>query len=139
MEILTLEQKRALGFVDACNRSGHRPTEDAVIAWLTSPQPDRPAAAYALKMSLLLSRGMFAPGPGVRESRIGHLQRLGWLTPEPLQVTPLGSALLMSAENAEPANQAPSVIALDAMIRWPTRGSSAFWRRCMAQFLLIPI
>jgi len=112
VDILTKEQKRALGFVDACNRSGYQPTHNELLLWLSSPTPRTPQPQFTRNLARMAIQ--FAAGFNMEggEDSVEHLVRIGWLRGVRLQVTALGIALLRSSERTDVEDDGVDVVAL---------------------------
>lgn len=139
MQILSPVQHRALAFVAATNRGGHRPSEEQVQKWLESPTPlPGVPARYSERnfadlvkafkyfsataelrsfRELLLSERVIEHEAVPAESVVTHLKRLDWLSSTDqgeLQVTPLGRALLRTAESEDEEVLGPDSVVLGA-------------------------
>lgn len=118
MDILTDTQHRALAFIDECNRSGYQPDDEEVMAWLLSPGPRRPTAGFEHNVSRLVAAtlsglGGLLEGGSPGETPLEHLRRLSWARGQRLTLTPLGTALLRSAERSSQDAADIDVVVLD--------------------------
>lgn len=126
MQILDKDQHRALAYVSAANRGGHRPTIDQLHEWLTAPGPHGARTTSNLDrwmVSVLREVGekwnvINAPTmTAAPETFTAHLIRLGWLEEDKrssLELTLLGRALLRTAEAHEDDSDVPTAVVLGA-------------------------
>lgn len=116
MRILSERQERLLGFVGSCNSSGYRPTEQQVLEWLNSSSPRRPESQISVIGKSVMDM-VFAARVGLvvgtGEDDVEHAVRLEWLEGNgALLLTPLGKALLQSAERTDIADEDINVVDL---------------------------
>jgi hypothetical protein len=121
MQILDKDQHRALAYVSAANRGGYRPIADELHEWLTAPNPhealtNSPFADLARSLKVIgHSMGFITTADP--ETFAAHLIRLGWLEKDErnsLGLTPLGRALLRTAEADEDSSEVPTAVVLGA-------------------------
>lgn len=117
MEILTETQHRALAFIAAANAGGYGPSTEELTRWLSNPTPRHSGGYMEQFRSAVHNLTAFkslGDVMGTRESTAEHLGHLRWVTDDltSLRLTPLGQALLRSAEMDE-ASQ-PTVLVLDS-------------------------
>lgn len=120
MRIIEPEQHRVLAFVDACTRSGYRPTLEEVKAWSASPRPRRgyskpgpnSITTKVAKFSEMLAHALGPLGEWVpEETSIDHLIRIFWIRNDNgLRLTRLGEAMLAEAQRVKPADESTVVI-----------------------------
>jgi hypothetical protein len=116
VEILTETQHRALAFVGACVRSGYKPTFEEVGLWLDKPRPLGGTLSGLLGGSIMATLATaFGDARITGNNQLKHLVMLGWIAESQgrLSITPLGRALLTSAEAVESAETEGVVMVLD--------------------------
>lgn len=103
MDVLTERQHRALAFIAAANQGGAAPTAEELHLWLADPIPRRTGGVMASMAQP--SVGALASLFGVSESTADHLVRVRWVRRlrGGLMLTPLGLALMRSADGGEEA------------------------------------
>jgi hypothetical protein len=122
MQILDNAQHRALAYVSAANRGGYRPTTEELHEWLTASRPrgrifnsqiEEIASALKSTWEAVFANSTITTDP---ETFAGYLVRLGWVENEhnSLGLTPLGRALLRTAEADEDDNDSPTTVVLGA-------------------------
>jgi predicted GNAT family N-acyltransferase len=116
MLLLEPEQRRLLGFIQACNRSGYQPTREEVELWLESPTARRggmtvPALHSAVKTLAegirSASGGEFVAGEGI----VDHAIKIKWIIGhDRVRLTALGQALLTDYEKIDDYDETPVVV-----------------------------
>lgn len=131
MEIFTVTEHRALAYVSAANRGGYRPAAGELHVWLTAPtrradrisksrsEPPSRSELLTVGASVLLFNELWdqvtiTTDP---ETFTAHLIQLMWLEEDErnsLGLTPLGRALLRTAEADEDNSDVPTAVVLGA-------------------------
>ncbi|WDZ85395.1 hypothetical protein [Micromonospora cathayae] len=129
VDIVATGQRRTLAFIQACNRSGYRPTLEEVKLWFDEPAPKTTTKVVqpgALTQSM--ERILQAFGQqfyGVRETTeehpVDHLVRIKWISAsedERLQLTRLGDALFKDTQRALDQDERSPVVVLETTDRF---------------------
>jgi len=114
VQVISKTQHHALAFIDACGRSGYKPTSSEVELWLDEPEPsDGLTGAFQRAMLARFMSGAFGTS---MSNHLKHLVSLGWIenNQDRLSLTTLGRALLLSADRSESVDSDASVIILDS-------------------------
>lgn len=118
MQVVSEYQHRALAFIDACGKSGYRPTYEEVQLWLDNPTHapgTKPGSLITQRLSQALLNAFLTAGAADGPTRLEHLLTLRWISDseDRVSLTTLGRALLTSAEIVESVDADGTMMMLD--------------------------